>query len=65
MAYVYVLYSESIDKYYTGSCLDIAIRLIQHNSAFFKNSYTSQASDWKIFFQINDLSKNQARSIGS
>ena len=30
MATVYILYSNSIDKFYTGSCLDFTARLEMH-----------------------------------
>ncbi|MEI8110875.1 MAG: GIY-YIG nuclease family protein [Chitinophagia bacterium] len=29
---VYVIYSATLDKYYTGSCRDFGTRLLQHNS---------------------------------
>jgi putative endonuclease len=63
MAHVYVLYSESLDSYYTGSCLRIDQRLNQHLSAAFPGSYTSRAKDWVLFFQIDQLGARQSRRI--
>ena len=30
--YVYILYSDSVSRYYTGQCEDIVNRLSEHNS---------------------------------
>ena len=63
MATVYILYSKSIDKFYTGSCNDLEKRLVQHNSKEFDNSYTRQITDWKLYFAIYNLDYQQARKI--
>ena len=47
MHYVYILYSLKIDKFYVGESADIETRLLQHNSGFFKGSYTSRSNDWE------------------
>jgi len=65
MATVYILYSQSLDKYYIGSCIEVAERLDQHLSKFFPGAFTSKANDWVIFFSLIDLSYKQARSIES
>lgn len=63
MATVYILYSEKIDSFYTGSCLDLDERLQQHLSKTFDNAFTSRADDWSIFFKIDNLHYLQARNI--
>ncbi len=63
MAYVYILYSNSINKYYTGSCKNLAARLIEHNSHKFKNSFTANAYDWEVFLAIENLAYKQSRRI--
>ncbi len=63
MAAFYILYSESIDTFYIGSCLDIKTRITQHNSEHFKNAFTSKANDWEIFYLMEKLSFDIARSI--
>ena len=63
MAYVYILYSEKLGKFYTGSCLDYAGRLQEHKMRADSTSFTAKADDWDEFFVIPDLSKHQARSI--
>jgi len=43
---VYVIYSESLDKFYTGYTEDIARRLTQHNGGI--SEFTSRATDWEL-----------------
>ncbi len=63
MAFVYILYSGSIDKFYTGSCKDLELRQEQHISKFYPDSFTSRADDWTLFFIIENLQLAQARRI--
>jgi len=65
MAAVYILYSQSLDKYYIGSCIEVTERLDQHLSKIFPGAFTTKANDWVIFFSLIDLSYKQARSIES
>ena len=48
MYYVYILYSESADKYYVGYTSDINLRLKQHNEQMSFNTFTAQYRPWKI-----------------
>jgi putative endonuclease len=63
MAAVYILYSEKIDRYYIGSCLDIETRLEQHQSKQFLDAFTRRSDDWKVHFQIDNLNQSLARNI--
>ena len=63
MATVYILYSNTIDKFYTGSCNDLKERLEQHQNKKFDKSFTKQADDWELYFTIDDLDYLQARRI--
>ena len=63
MASVYILFSNSINKFYIGSCLDTQARLHQHLNNSFSNSFTSKAKDWILFYEIQNLDYQQARSI--
>jgi len=67
MAYVYILYSEKLNKHYIGSTeLDPIDRLDQHLTKHFGNAkFTVQASDWEIIYTINCQSIRQARAIES
>ena len=63
MATVYILYSPKLDRFYTGSCLNLEIRLEEHMSKKFIDGFTRKANDWELFFSIDSLSYNQARKI--
>ena len=63
MAAVYILYSRKLDKYYTGSCLDLSVRLSKHLERFYPSAFTAKSDDWELFFAIDDLSSSQARMI--
>ncbi len=63
MFYVYILYSESADKYYIGHTNDPDRRLIEHNTAE-EYTFTSKFRPWKIllFFEVSD-SRGEAIKI--
>ena len=65
MAAVYILFSEKLNKYYVGSCLEISQRLADHKLKKYSDSYTRKADDWILFFSIIDLEYEQARLIES
>jgi putative endonuclease len=44
MPYVYIVYSEKLNKYYVGACTDIERRLYEHNIGHSK--FTSQGFYW-------------------
>lgn len=56
---VYILYSESLDKYYVGHTGEkIEIRLRKHLSDH--SGFTAKVKDWKIVFAENFSSKAEA-----
>ena len=63
--YCYILYSKLVDTYYIGECIDIEQRMYEHNTGCYKQSYTSQTNDWKIYHLILCQSRSQARKIES
>ena len=63
MAEVYILYSPSLDRFYTGSCEDFQERLGQHLSAAYPQAFTAKAQDWSIYLLLDQLTYSQARSI--
>jgi putative endonuclease len=65
MAAVYILYSQSLDKYYIGSCIEVTEKLNQHLSKIFPGAFTTKANDWVIFLSLINLSYKQARDIES
>ena len=59
MCYCYILYSESLDKYYIGhSCESLQERLRKHLSNH--KGFTSKAKDWIIVYSESFNSKSEA-----
>jgi putative endonuclease len=63
MAYVYIIYSGSADRFYIGSCLNLEQRLVEHNNHSFPESYTKIARDWQLFWSLGGLKQDEARAI--
>ncbi|MBP7808105.1 MAG: GIY-YIG nuclease family protein [Bacteroidia bacterium] len=63
MYFVYIIKSESIDKFYVGETNDLEIRLKQHNNGEFDFSFTKQANDWMIYFKMECPDRSIARKI--
>ncbi len=63
MNFVYILYSESLKKYYIVEALNLGERVEQHNSGFYDNAYTMQVSDWVLYLFIECKDRAQARKI--
>ncbi len=63
MAVFYILYSNQVDKFYIGSCLDFESRFKQHLTQEFEKAFTKRADDWKCILNIKNLEYDQARSI--
>ncbi|MBT9483748.1 GIY-YIG nuclease family protein [Sediminibacterium sp.] len=54
---VYIIYSESLNKFYTGSCEDLSIRITQHNAG--RNKSTKSGIPWTIkYIEIFQTRKN-------
>ena len=47
MFYIYILYSETYDRYYVGQTNNLERRLEEHNTQE-KNSYTSKYRPWVL-----------------
>ncbi len=63
MAFVYILFSDQLNRFYIGSCKDLSARIIQHINQEFKKSFTSKARDWGLYISIEGLEYEQARQI--
>ena len=63
MATFYILHSPLKDLFYIGSCLDFEVRLNEHISPTFKQSYTSRADDWQLYYKYDGLEYKMARLI--
>ncbi len=49
MPYMYILYSEKLDKYYVGVCIDLERRLYEHSIGHSK--FTSTGVPWIIAYK--------------
>ena len=54
----YILYSESLKKYYTGQTFDFARRLEEHNRG--KTSFMSSGVPWEKVFSKDFESRSEA-----
>ncbi|HTF05557.1 MAG TPA: GIY-YIG nuclease family protein [Bacteroidia bacterium] len=56
--YVYILYSKSKDKYYTGQTQNLSERLTFHESGM--SPYTSSAQDWMLVYSEEFSTRSEA-----
>jgi putative endonuclease len=56
--FVYILYSDSIDRYYIGSCSNIDVRLSRHNAG--ATISTKSGRPWKVVYKEEFNSKTAA-----
>jgi len=49
MPYMYILYSEKLNKYYIGACIEMERRLYEHNIGHSK--FTSLGIPWKLVYK--------------
>ena len=56
--YVYILYSESLDKHYKGQTSDISNRINRHNSGY--EIYTKKGVPWKLVCLLEKETKTEA-----
>jgi len=60
MYHFYIIYSPSIDKYYTGHSSNLDERLKKHNSNH--KGFTGKSSDWKLVYYESYSTKAEAYS---
>ncbi|MBL0113116.1 MAG: hypothetical protein IPP42_20695 [Saprospiraceae bacterium] len=59
-----MLYSESLDKYYSGITSDpVSNRLLKHNSNAYGTHFTSKAQDWIIKLELEAADFAHARRM--
>ena len=56
--YVYILYSQKLDQYYTGHTEDLENRIFRHNNSGSKA--TKKANNWKLVYQQGYISRSEA-----
>jgi len=58
MFYVYIIYSELLNKYYVGSCQNIEERLDDHLNS--RSKYTKSVKDWTLKYSETFSSRSEA-----
>ncbi len=61
--YVYILFSEKLNRFYVGTTDDPDRRLVEHNSGTFDDAFTRKGIPWSLFLIIDGLESNQAYKI--
>ncbi|RMF58416.1 MAG: GIY-YIG nuclease family protein [Calditrichaeota bacterium] len=56
--YLYIIYSASLDEYYTGVSHDPEVRLGYHNS--FPKGYTRRGRPWRLEFTKGFVTREEA-----
>ena len=57
MHYLYILYSDSSQKFYIGETNDLESRIEKHQKHFYSNSFTKIAEDWKIVLTLDCIER--------
>ena len=61
--FVYILFSERLDRYYVGTTDDVVKRLKKHNSKHYPSAFTSKGIPWDLELQIPCNSSNIAYQL--
>jgi len=63
MFYVYIIYSEKLNCFYIGTTDDVGLRILEHNSGVYIDSFTLKGIPWTHFLSISGLGSKQAYAI--
>jgi len=55
---VYILFSETTNRFYTGQCIDLIKRMDQHNSG--RNKSTKNGIPWRVVFVKQCITRTDA-----
>jgi putative endonuclease len=61
--FVYILYSESYDKYYVGQTDNVSLRLERHNEFENTHTFTSKYRPWVLMAFVEASSRSEAMKI--
>ncbi|WJS96123.1 GIY-YIG nuclease family protein [Flavobacterium johnsoniae] len=65
MHYLYILYSNSSQKFYIGETKNIDERVFKHQNHFYSNSFTKIADDWEVVLTFSCSTKDDALYLES
>ena len=57
--FVYIIFSESLNRFYVDYISDLEKRLLEHNNGF--STFTSKAKDWVLKYHETFSSRAEAR----
>ncbi|MEG9327893.1 GIY-YIG nuclease family protein [Salinimicrobium catena] len=60
MHFLYIIYSQAADRFYTGETTDLEKRLREHNSHRHRKGFSKMAEDWKIVLKLEVEEKEKA-----
>ena len=63
MFFIYILFSEKLNRYYVGTTDDVERRLLEHNSIVYPDSFTSKGIPWQLKFKYTCDSSEQAYKL--
>ena len=61
--FVYILYSDKLRRFYTGTTDNVPLRLEQHNNAVYEDSFSVKGMPWTLFYVIECSTSRQAYMI--
>ncbi|MEO2051719.1 GIY-YIG nuclease family protein [Flagellimonas beolgyonensis] len=56
--FVYIIYSESVHRYYVGHCQDLEDRIGRHKGG--RSKYTKTATDWEVKYTERFSTRGEA-----
>ena len=63
MYFVYILFSEKLNRYYVGTTDDVARRLFEHNSGFYDGVFTSKGIPWRLCLSYSCDTSDKAYAL--
>ncbi|MBG6110260.1 putative endonuclease [Flavobacterium sp. CG_23.5] len=60
MYFIYIIYSKKLDRYYIGTTDKVEVRLLEHNSGFYNDSYTVKGIPWELNLSFECESSEKA-----
>ena len=63
MHYVYILHSQTLNRFYVGQTQNLEQRINFHHNPTNKKAFVAKANDWELNYNIACNSNNQALAI--
>ena len=63
MWFVYILYSEKVDKFYIGESHDVDVRLDRHNTGYYSNKWAAKGKPWVLYLSLSCVNRSHALKV--